>query len=532
MTWTKEAILQRLADFREIGRDATGIEVKRASHLPKNLPETVCAFANMPEGGTIILGVAEEYNFAVIGLDDPNKMFNEVVSQIRNAVVPAPQLMHEIFDIDGKSVLVIEVIPLPLSQRPARYGGKAYLRQSDGDYVMNDSDYALIEIQKASHTEQYRFDVVPVTNSAVDDLDQGLVDRYLKDVRAKSKRLAQIEDDDVLLRTCNIQTEDGQLTLAGLYALGYYPQAKAPQLRITAAVENPANAQGIRTRNRKDFDGPLPDLLEDVLAWVKENTPRQNRYLSDGNMREESVYPLPAVRELLANALVHRDLSPNTEGKWVEVRVRADRLVIVNPGGLRGVSTEQLKSATLTKNAVNPRLYDMAKHVTSASGNNVIEGEGAGVREVFKQVRDAGLPEPSFQDTGVQFTVILYASKSNFKRGSESGVEALEREETSKLTLESATLPSAERVPEVVLLENFGRAIRKNAYALLAAFRNAPDGMSVSELVESSGLSVGQVRYVLNKLLAVGIVQRDGGWGVKTTKYSVEPWAREGLWNK
>ncbi|WP_216409153.1 ATP-binding protein [Arcanobacterium phocae] len=409
MRWTVQELENRLNGFRKYSRDTTDIEVKQASELPDNLSNTVCAFANMPEGGTIILGVAENQDFAITGVGNAQELFDQVVQQTRNRVVPAPQLEHQILTVDDKDVLIVEVVPVALKCRPVKASGIAYLRQSDGDFRMNESDLALIEIQKLSLTDQYRFDVAPVTNSNVKDLDSGRIKNFLSEIRASSARLAKVGDDQTLLHMLNIVTEEGQLTLAGLYALGVFPQAKAPQLRITAAVTLSSREAGVRSRNRRDFDGALPDLLEDALAWVEANAPRQSRYSADGNMRDECVYPLVAVRELIANALVHRDLSPNTEGKWVEIRLREDRLVISNPGGLRGVSVEQLQSDTLAKNAVNPRLYDLAKKIHSESGNNVIEGEGSGVQEVFRVTRQALLPKPSLQDTGVQFTAILYA---------------------------------------------------------------------------------------------------------------------------
>ncbi|WP_394287726.1 helix-turn-helix domain-containing protein [Corynebacterium variabile] len=71
--------------MRAFGDDFTLVEVKEAAEgLPENLPETVCAFANMPQGGTVLLGVSQRQNFAVTGI--------------------AP------------------------SQKPAEYRGKAYLR--------------------------------------------------------------------------------------------------------------------------------------------------------------------------------------------------------------------------------------------------------------------------------------------------------------------------------------------------------------------------------------------------------------------
>ncbi|MHC9880933.1 hypothetical protein ACQX06_10450 [Corynebacterium diphtheriae] len=53
MNWTLDSLTEQLAELRRLHRDSTDIEVKRASELPKNLPETTCAFANMPSGAQL-----------------------------------------------------------------------------------------------------------------------------------------------------------------------------------------------------------------------------------------------------------------------------------------------------------------------------------------------------------------------------------------------------------------------------------------------------------------------------------------------
>lgn len=545
MNWTLDSLTEQLAELRRLHRDSTDIEVKRASELPENLPETTCAFANMPSGGTIILGVDENRDFEVVGVADAAALEEALISQTRNSVKPAPMIECETFTLEGKQVLVAQVNPVPLQNRPAHYRGVAYLRQSDGDYEMNDADLALVEIQKLSHSENFQFDVVPVLNSSTRDLDSVRVKSFLEAARAGSRILSKKIDDQELLETLNIVTVKGELTLAGIYALGEYPQSKAPQLRITAAVQLPREGSSVRTRNMQDFEGPLPDLLESALTWVKQNAPTRNVYDSSGNMRKESVYPLPAVRELIANALVHRDLSPNSDGKWVEIRLCDDRLVISNPGGLRGVSVKQLESATLSKNAVNPRLYDIAKRVRT---------EGAGIQEVLRQTRQALLAKPQLIDTGVQFTAILYGASVFSEAELEwlrsiggDGLTAVEKHllvglrkgeswhlsrilnEFSPITVaEAEKLMHGLKKRGFIESENQAHRVEKEETTLAKITKNAPTiahalelkpQQSFEELLRTTGLSQGQLRFALDKLQAVGLVVREGGWGVHGTTY-------------
>lgn len=163
----------------------------------------------MPSGGTIILGVDENRDFEVVGVADAAALEEALISQTRNSVKPAPMIECETFTLEGKQVLVAQVNPVPLQNRPAHYRGVAYLRQSDGDYGMNDADLALVEIQKLSHSENFQFDVVPVLNSSTRDLDSVRVKSFLEAARAGSRILSKKIDDQELLETLNIVTVKG-----------------------------------------------------------------------------------------------------------------------------------------------------------------------------------------------------------------------------------------------------------------------------------------------------------------------------------
>lgn len=365
MTWTSQRIRATLSDMRAFGDDFTLVEVKEAAEgLPENLPETVCAFANMPQGGTVLLGVSQRQNFAVTGI--------------------AP------------------------SQKPAEYRGKAYLRQADGDYRMNSNDHRMIDVEALHDSERVAYDLVSVPGTSIADLDPELLPRYLVSIRASSRRLKNATDEDIC-RLVSVTTPTGELTTAGLYALGYYPQGKLPSLAVTAAVQLPRDGSGARTQNRQDFDGPLPALLEEIQEWIMANTGTSDVYRPDGHMVRRPEFPPRAVRELIANALVHRDLGPETlgTGDRVQVRITPETLIIASPGGLRGLSVRELESNEHTQKAVNQRLSEMAKHLTTADGAGVIEGEGGGVREALAETCDADLNRPRFFDNGVKFTVLL-----------------------------------------------------------------------------------------------------------------------------
>lgn len=509
MGWTEGRLREVLAELRVRRGDSASIEVKRASGgLPASVPETVCAFANMPEGGTLILGVDERSGFSLIGVAKPAEMEAGLVNQARDAVHPSPHIATEMLTIDGKSVIIADVRPLRIQDRPATYKGVAYLRQSDGDYEIQDHELRMIDVEKLHTDERIAYDRRVVPGTGIGELIPELVADYVTACRASTDRLRQKSDEDIL-RLTNIIAPTGEVTLTGLYALGDYPQGTEPSLTATAAVQVPSDGSGVRNRNLRDFSGPIPVLLDELMAWVETNVPTVRRYRDDGHMVEEHEVPLSAVRELLANALVHRDLGPSTlgTGKGIQVRLTDRSLVIQSPGGLRGISLRQIESAEHAQAAVNQRLYAAAKRLKTADGASVIEGEGGGIREVFDSAARAGLPRPRLTNSGVQFTAVLWLPP----RGRDS---------------EPATPPSppvpgdtVNQTVQSVLDKRQGRQTRNEA-AVIAALA-ASKAATIHELIDRSQLTAGQVRYALAPLLEEGLVTMNGRRGDKNTTYGL-----------
>ncbi len=143
------------------------------------------------------------------------------------------------------------------------------------------------------------------------------------------------------------------------------------------------------------------------MEWVRRNTRTSMGYDERGHGVDLTELPMRAVREIVANALVHRNLDSITDSKRVEIRLYDDKLVITSPGGLWGVSERQLGRPG-GKSAVNPLLYDLCKLVRMVDGTRVIEGEGGGIREALQALHAAGLRAPTFVDSGVQFTVLVW----------------------------------------------------------------------------------------------------------------------------
>lgn len=561
MELTSADIAEMVADLRARRGDTTTLEVQSAAGGCPHLGPTLSAFGNMPDGGRIILGLDETAGFAPVALDDIATLEQAVAGQAREAVMPPVTCTFETVPYQGHRLLVCDVSGLPLADRPARHQGQAYLRQSDGDYPMSDQEITQIEIQKTQAFEQTHPDRHGVEGTSAADLDASLRDAFLAAARSSSRRNATVADDAEVLRRMGVLTANGTLTLAGLYALADYPQQHRPSLSVTAAVRLPRGAGG-RTRDLQHFTGPLPDLLDDAVEWVRRNTRTTMLYDDRGHGVDRSELPMAAVREIVANALVHRNLDPITDSKRVEIRLLDDKLVITSPGGLWGVNERQLGHPD-GKSAVNLALYDICKNVRMPDGTRVIEGEGGGIREAMLALRDAGLRSPQFIDYGVRFTAIISrhsllddedlawlakipdsAGLSSEQRAILASMRRGHAWSDGMVREEFAPIDSVDARRLLQNLVDQGLAVMTGArataiYELAPALGGAPaedtvgalgsNGLMVWRALEQPGsfrelcgrlpLSDRQVRYALGRLRDADLVVLEGAPGVRDSTY-------------
>lgn len=398
-----EPVIDLIASLREEGSDTTRVEVKSArGGFPEDLQRTLSAFGNTPGGGAVLLGFDEKSGFAPVGVYDVADAQSRLAALARQAIEP-PVTIHTASCVyEGVRVVMARIAEASAASKPCRVraSGKAYLRAYDGDYEMSDLE-AQAFIANRDHP---RFDRAQVEGATAADLDAELVDIYRDTCRRESPRLARFDKEEILLRT-GVLREDGRPSLAGLLVLGVYPQQFVPNLVIQASVApRPDDPPGTRASDVRKFDGPLPVMLDEASSWIRRNTRTRVRFGYDGHGRDEPEYPTDAVRELLSNALIHRDLGPHAMPYPIYLKLEHNQLVLSNPGGLWGITVDRLGREPISS-ARNDTLLRIAQNSRSSDGRRVVEGLASGIPTILQSLRRAGMVPPNFHDQGVRFTV-------------------------------------------------------------------------------------------------------------------------------
>lgn len=393
-----------VADLRAEGSDFAEVEVKRASGgFPENLAPTLSAFGNTPGGGLIVFGLDEHDLFESVGVYDTAACKQAIAASARNSITPPLTISVDSIDFEGAEIVIASINELPASAKPcrAKSTNRAYLRSYDGDYALSE----LEEQAFIANRSTPRFDEQAVTGATLEDLDSDLVASYCRVSAEASSTLRRFENEELLFRTGVLVGEGRTPSVAGLLALGIYPQQFFPNLVIQASVApGPGDPAGTRASDARRFDGPIPTMLDEAVRWVARNSRTRIRFGSDGQGRDEPEYPLVAVRELLSNALMHRDLGPYALGEAITLRVTDDQMVLSNPGGLYGITAERLGTIGVTS-ARNGYLVRICQHVRSSAGNRVVEALATGIPTVLSSLAAAGMVPPRFHDQGIKFTV-------------------------------------------------------------------------------------------------------------------------------
>jgi ATP-dependent DNA helicase RecG len=247
---------------------------------------------------------------------------------------------------------------------------------------------------KASHDDQRRIDEGWILK------DEELLSSFLKKARRKAGSVFEGMSDEKLLSLLQVE-QGGKPTLSGLLVFSKYPQAVFPGLCITA-VSYPGLERGdclengVRFLDNRRIVGSFSSMLEESMRFVMRNA---RQVMVHG--QKDFEYPMKAVREALLNALMHRDYSPMSENSPVRLEMFADRLEIINMGGLYGgISIEDLgKECTLTRNACLINILEILE---------VTENRFSGIPVMYKEMEKAELMPPKFLDHTYQFKVIFY----------------------------------------------------------------------------------------------------------------------------
>lgn len=385
--------------------ETQNLELKAAvKGCPTRLFDTLSSFSNQDDGGIILFGIDESEDYAIKGVYDPQDLQKKVTEQCKQ-MEPVVRALFTMCEIDGKTIVSAEIPGVDVSSRPVFYKGVgrikgSYVRVGESDELMNEYEIYSYE----AFRKRIRDDIRIVENASLRLIDEDRLEDYLSAVRKERRNLTENISREETLELMGI-TINGEATLAGLLTFSRYPQAYFPQLCITA-VSLPGTEHGTigtdgeRFIDNKRITGSIPDMLDDAVEFVRINSRTKTIIDDNGHRMDKPEYPIKAVREVILNALVHRDYSVHTENTPIRIEMYRDRMEITNSGGLYGrLTIDSLgKVCPETRNPVLANMLELL-HIT--------ENRYSGIPTIRKEFAQAGLPSPIFSVKHGEFKVMM-----------------------------------------------------------------------------------------------------------------------------
>jgi ATP-dependent DNA helicase RecG len=328
--------MQDITEIRKLLLDIESDRIERTVSINNTdkFSEAICAFSNdfpnynLP--GFLIVGVDDKIGKPV-GLKISDGILKDLAA-IRNngQILPQPSMTVEKHVLDDGEIAVVKVFPS--SFPPVRYKGITWIRTGPTKSRANEAEENRLTEKRAANAKT--FDMSPALGSAMTDLNVDLFKlSYLpsaidKEILAQNHR--DLKNQMASLRLFDLKYDCP--TNAGILLFGTNPKFFLPGgfVQYVNFVGDEVSSEVI---NEKEFSGDLVTMLAQLDLFVKNQIETKPVFTSA--LKEELVreFPSKALRELLNNAIMHRNYESNAPIKFYQFK---DRIEISNPGGLYG----------------------------------------------------------------------------------------------------------------------------------------------------------------------------------------------------
>lgn len=352
--------------------------------------KTIAAFANS-HGGELIVGINNKGE--VVGIPNAERLMEDLPNKIRSKLLITPFVI--LSEKEKKKIISIKV---ENADFPVFFEGRLYIRSGSTTQELTGAELSSFLITKSGKS----WDSIE-TEATISELDEKIINTFMQ---FSKQRLPFIENTDIETLLQNLELmKNGKLTRAALLLFGKKPQSYF----ISSYIRCGRFKDAITIIDSKEYYGNLFQQLEDTMNFIKNHT--SVRYeikvedltIQDLSRKDIWEYPLDAIREALINAIIHRDY--NDYSSCVEVRIYDDKIWINNAGKLPSpLTVDDLKLPNHQSKPKNPLI---AKVFYFAG---LIERWGTGTHKIIQLCKNAGLPEPEFEDRqeGIgSFTVIF-----------------------------------------------------------------------------------------------------------------------------
>lgn len=337
------------------GGETSRIQFKETLANPLSAAQELVAFANT-EGGQIIVGIADKTGMITgLSFEDIQRISSLLVNAASEGVKPPLTIKTESIEINRKRVLIVTV-PNGAHKPYKDKDGLIFVKNGPDKRKVT-SNEELSRLLQASGNLYAEEMLLPFT--ITEELD-------VRDFRQfyEEKYQMPLDETDLPRLLTNLRLAvDNRLNVAGALLFAKHPEKVVPQFFISAVWFAGTDITGEKYHGSEDIRGTLSQLYQRGLDFMKRalNRPQNGK---DFNSLGELEIPEVVLKELLINALIHRDYFIRDS---IKIFVFDGRIEIRSPGKLPNNLTEAQIRAGLRRSR-NTILASLAPDVLPYRG--------------------------------------------------------------------------------------------------------------------------------------------------------------------
>lgn len=355
------------------------------------------AFANA-DGGLLVVGI--EDNGEITGIDAYTKNVNEILRASFDFCQPSIMIETETVDCtdsEGKENHIL-LIRIPQSgELHANHRDEVFLRVGDKSKKLTFDER--LQLMYAKGARYYENE--PVYGSSIDDIDMAVVADYCNKIGYGKSPEEYIKQNKKFIVDVNGRQE---MSGAAILLFGKNPQLFFERARVRFIRYEGTEARvgaAMNVVKDKIFEGRILDLIEKTIEFVRSQI-KEHTYLgTDARFVTEPEYPEFVWKEIIVNAIAHRDYS--IKGTDIQIKMFDDHITVESPGTLPGIV--RLNNMREIHFSRNPKIAGLLHEY------EYVREFGEGIDRMFLEMKQAGLPEPEYRTEAF----MVYATIKNKK---------------------------------------------------------------------------------------------------------------------
>lgn len=448
------------ADLRKLlaAGESRSLELKKSTAELRGALQTLCAFAN-GTGGRVVIGVSPDR--AVVGQQVSDQTFHEIAAARERFEPPLAFDVEVVQVAPGRSLLVLSVSG-PAESVPFTFEGRAYERVENTTRKMSQERYEELLLERAHSRRRWENQVADEVS--LREIDRDELYRIVEAARSTGRLVGPVgRSAPDLLDRLGVRRK-GKLLRAAVVLFGktFLPDYPQCELRLARFRGNDKT----EFLDQRQLRGPAFKLLEEAQLFCQRHFPLPGRVERDRLQRvDRPLIPPDAMREILVNALIHRDYS--IAGGAVSLAVFDNRVEVWSAGRFPAGITPELLTRSHPSVQRNPIIADVFHRA------GLIEKWGRGTNRVAEMCRAAGIDPPEFAEIGgsavTTFRVVVAPATRKAESGAESEAESgAESFEARVLNLLAGTELSKAEIAERLGLRSVSGQLNRTIRALVS----------------------------------------------------------------